>query len=179
MDLHAEQDNTSPEKQGSGNIVILWLNRAEDALLVTCLLIMIILAFANITMRNTIGGGIIWADKLLINLVLWVAMLGGAIASKDNNHITIDVVSNFVPQKYHKYFRVLTNCFAAIVCGFLTFAAYQLVATIEYPEHKSFIPYVESWVPMTVLPLGMLVMTFRFARLMILDIVNIFKGGDE
>ena len=94
MDLHAEQNNTSPGKRDSGNIVILWLNRAEDALLVTCLLVMIILAFANITMRNTIGGGIVWADKLLINLVLWVAVLGGAIASKDNDHITIDVISN-------------------------------------------------------------------------------------
>ena len=158
--------------------VTVWLNRAEDTLLVVCLVVMIVLAFANITMRNTIGGGIVWADRLLINLVLWVGILGGTIASKDNNHITIDVVSNFVPKKYHKYFNVVTNCFAAIVCGMLAYSAYHLVATIEYPGHQEFIPHVETWVPMIVMPFGFAVMCFRFARLTFLDILNIFKGGD-
>ncbi len=177
MDKDIEQ-NGSPSGE-STNKIVLWLNRAEDTLLVTCLVVMVVLAFVNIVIRNTIGGGIVWADKLLINLVMWVAMLGGAIASKDKNHITIDIVSTFTPKKYHKYFNVFTNSFAAVVCGLLTYSAYLLVATIEYPDHKEFIPHVESWVPMAVIPFGFALMTFRFARLMILDVYHIIKGGND
>lgn len=176
MQYSAEHNDISMKEKRSQSLFHVWLNRAEDTLLVTCLVVMILLAFINFALRNTIGGGIVWADKLLINLVLWVAVLGGAKACQNGSHITIDVVSNIIPKKYHPYFRVLTRCFSAVVCGFLAFAAWQLVTTIEYPEHKTFIPYVESWVPMVVMPLGMLVMTFRFTRLMVLDVVNILKG---
>ncbi|MCD6570289.1 MAG: TRAP transporter small permease [Deltaproteobacteria bacterium] len=145
----------------------------------TCLLTMIVLSFINIVMRNTTGGGIAWADKLLINLVLWVGILGGAVASKDNNHITIDVVSNFIPVRYHKYLNAITNCFAAFICAVLAYEAYNLVAQIEYPAHQVFILHIQTWIPMAIMPFGLALMSFRFARLMILDIIKIIKKREE
>jgi len=43
----------------------LWMvHRLEEALLVSLLLAMITLAFAQIVLRNGFDGGIIWADSL-------------------------------------------------------------------------------------------------------------------
>ncbi len=165
------------EKAPKGaNKIFFWLARCEDGLLVTCLVVMVVLAFANITMRNTIGGGIVWIDKVLINLVLWVAMLGGAIASKTNDHIRIDILTPLIPAQYHKYFRVFTSCFAGIVCAILAYEAYQLVATIEYPEHREFMPYIQTWIPMAIMPVGFALISIRFFRLMIEDAIKIIRG---
>jgi TRAP-type C4-dicarboxylate transport system permease small subunit len=171
-----ETIDNAPEK--GANKIFVWMNRGEDALLVTCLVVMVVLAFFNIIARNFGGGGIAWADKVLINLVLWVAMLGGAIASKSNDHIKIDIVSPFVPAQYHKYFNVFTQFFAGIVTAILCYEAYQLVATIEYPEHREFIPHIQTWMPMAIMPFGFALMSIRFFRFSIEAGIKIFKGRD-
>jgi len=168
----------TPSEESRYRLVRLW-HRAENTLLVSCLVAMILLAFTNILIRNTVGGGIVWADKLLINLVLWLAVLGAAAAGRDNRHVTIDIVTNFVSERRAKYCHVVTNCFAAVICALLTYHSALLVATIEYPEHKSFLPHVESWVPMAIFPFGFALMTFRYVRHMILDIGRIRAGGEE
>ncbi len=172
-----EEDEFQPA-QGIG-LIFLWLHRAEKMLLITCLLVMIIMAFLNITLRNIGGGGIVWVDKLLINLTLWIAVIGSAISTKSNGHITIDVVSSFVPDQYHKYIHIITNLFAAVVCGFLTFHAYQLVAIIEYPAHQEFIPHIQTWVPIAIMPFGFAIMSLRFARLIVADLMDIISPRRE
>ena len=55
----------------------LWVvHRLEETLLVSLLLAMICLAFAQIVLRNGFDDGIVWADSLLRIMVLWIALIG-------------------------------------------------------------------------------------------------------
>jgi TRAP-type C4-dicarboxylate transport system permease small subunit len=58
---------------------------------------MISLAFAQIVLRNGFDGGIVWADSLLRIMVLWIALIGAVVASRDQRHINIDLISRFLP----------------------------------------------------------------------------------
>ena len=153
----------------------MWLTRTEDAILVLCLVVMILLAFFNILLRNVTGGGIVWADRMLTQLVLWIAIMGGAVSTRKNDHIRIDVVSHFIPDQYKSILNFVTDLFSAIVCFMLAHASLMLVFTIEYPDHRLIIPHIESWLFMIIMPLGFSIMGLRFFRHAIVSMVKRVK----
>ena len=81
----------------------LWIkriHRIEDALLVLLLSIMIVLATTQILLRNFFDLGFVWADPLLRVMVLWLGMIGATVATRDNRHIRIDLLSQFFKRNY-------------------------------------------------------------------------------
>ena len=74
-----------------------FLNRLEEVLLIFLLALMVFLAFLPILFRNVIATGLIWIDPLLRHLVLWVALLGASQATRQERHIKIDLLSNYLP----------------------------------------------------------------------------------
>ena len=77
-------------------IWINWFHRAEDALLAILLTAMIILASTQILLRNLFDFGFVWIDPLLRVLVLWLGLLGATVATRNNKHISIDLLSRFL-----------------------------------------------------------------------------------
>ena len=88
----------------------------ETGLLTLVLGAMILLAAAQIGLRNFFGGGFSWADESLRIMVLWVAMLGAVAASRDQRHVSIDALSRFLSPALRRWTRILINLFAAAVC---------------------------------------------------------------
>ncbi|MFT6012233.1 MAG: TRAP-type C4-dicarboxylate transport system permease small subunit, partial [Candidatus Azotimanducaceae bacterium] len=74
-----------------------YLHRLEDSLLVFSLLAMLLIALGQIVLRNGFDSGVLWAESFARILVLWVAMLGAMVATRENNHISIDAVSRYLP----------------------------------------------------------------------------------
>ena len=60
--------------------IVTWL---ENALLVFVLAAMVLLAAAQILLRNFMGVSLEWTDQALRLLVLWVAFLGAVAASRE------------------------------------------------------------------------------------------------
>ncbi|MCK5573045.1 MAG: TRAP transporter small permease subunit, partial [Bacteroidetes bacterium] len=73
------------------------LVRVETVLLVLFLGVMVVLAFAQVVMRNIFQTGFLWGDPLVRHLVLWVGFMGAAIAASDERHISIDAINKFLP----------------------------------------------------------------------------------
>src|SRR5690606_33547420 len=55
----------------------------EDALIVLLLGALVVLASAQILLRNVFSMGLAWSDGLVRMLVLWLALLGALAASRD------------------------------------------------------------------------------------------------
>ena len=56
--------------------VLSFLNRLEEILLGSFLILMVLLGFIQILFRNVLSVGLYWIDPLLRHSVLWVALLG-------------------------------------------------------------------------------------------------------
>ena len=133
----------------------------EDALLVLLLTAMIFLATAQIVLRNFFDSGISWGDPTLRLLVLWIALLGAMAATRDNNHISIDLLSHFLSPVNRARLQRLTNLFAAIVCMVITWHAARLVM-MEKSDGSIIFASVPTWVGELIIPLGFGVMALRF-----------------
>jgi C4-dicarboxylate transporter DctQ subunit len=103
------------------------IDRVEQTLVSILLSVMILIAFLQIILRNLFATGFTWGDPLVRNLVLWVGFIGAAIATREGKHISIDVVSQWVPSRGKIVLEVIIQLSSFIICGLLTFAAVKFV----------------------------------------------------
>jgi len=138
-----------------------WLRCLEDITLVTILTAMIVLAIGQVALRNVWGSGIGWADPLLRILVLWIALLGAMAATRDRNHISIDVLSKFLPAYLKKPAQLLTYLFTAGICALLAWQGGRLVL-LDYQEATTMFASIPAWACELIIPFGFGVMSLRF-----------------
>ena len=65
------------------------LHLFENLTLAFSFLTMLVLAVMQIALRNFFDGGFLWAESFVRVLVLWIAILGALVATRQNNHISI------------------------------------------------------------------------------------------
>ena len=139
------------------------LNLVEEIFISLLLLAMIFLAVLQIFMRILFDSGFVWADPLLRHLVLWAGMLGAALATKHGKHITIDIFSHFLPAQGALWLNLVLNLFAAVVCGFLTWAALLFIKNEIAFDSGRVLVGIPVWVLNLIFPLAFALMAGRFS----------------
>jgi C4-dicarboxylate transporter, DctQ subunit len=137
------------------------IDRVEQTLVSIFLSIMILIAFLQIVLRNLFATGLTWGDPLVRNLVLWVGFIGAAIATREGKHISIDVVSQWVPSRGKIVIEVIIHVSSFIICGLLTFAAVKFVRNEALMGSVTF-QGISSWIPELILPITFGLMTLRY-----------------
>ncbi len=133
----------------------------EDSLLVFLLGSMVLLAGAQIVLRNLFDGAIIWADPLLRVAVLWVGMIGAMVATRNDRQISIDAVSQFLPDLWKARLRVVTDLFTAVVSAIVAWSAYRLMIN-DRAAGGFAIANVPVWVCESILPVAFAVIALRY-----------------
>ncbi|GMR07770.1 MAG: C4-dicarboxylate TRAP transporter small permease protein DctQ [Gammaproteobacteria bacterium] len=164
---------TDRDPQGNSrlNRLFQYTLTVEDGLLVIMLSTMIVVASVQILLRNVWGTGLGWADPLLRILVLWVALLGAMVATRENNHITIDILSRYLPRRGKQLSQLITNLFTSIVCGILAFHSARFVIQ-DYAAEVSAFYAIPAWLFELIIPIGFAVICLRFA----LHFIAVLRG---
>ncbi len=145
-----------------------WL---EDAILVLLLALMISLACSQIILRNIWDVGLAWGDPLLRVMVLWTGLLGAIAATRDDNHISIDILYRFLPPAAKQICRMLTDLFTAAVCGIVAWYA-GLLVILEKQDGSILFAKFPAWISELILPVAFSIMALRFFISFILRLVK-------
>ncbi len=160
------------------NKIITFLHRIEDGILIGILLSMLLMAIAQILLRNLFSSGIIWGDSFVRILVLWVGLLGAMIATRDNNHINIDIISRFLPEKINKVSKLIVQIFAGFVCGIMTwFSCKFVLMEMEY-EINAF-ANIPAWICESIIPIAFFVICLRYCILSTIDFIKLIKSWSK
>ncbi|MEO1595112.1 MAG: TRAP transporter small permease [Pseudomonadota bacterium] len=152
-----------------------WGKAAEDAVLVILLGAMILLAVAQIVMRNGFGGGFIWADETLRLMVLWLALAGSVAAARADKHLAINVLARALPPRGQSAARFITNAFTSGICGLLAWHAWRfLQQSFEFED--TLVGGLPAWWFQVVLPVGFALMCWRYFVFALEDIVAGVRG---
>ncbi len=143
---------------------LVWLQRLETYLLALLVIVLVIVAGAQIILRDFFDTGISWGDPLMRSLVLWTGMLGALAAVRDDKHIALDVLQRYVSPTAQRIARVITLGATAILCATMAFYSYSLVE-IDLTEsaQSGAVSAVPAWLPESILPIAFALMALRFA----------------
>ena len=131
------------------------------------------LAIAQIVLRNFFDIGFLWLESFLRIQVLWLAMLGAMVASREGQHIKIDLLARFAKGRRARWLNVVVSLFAAAICGLAAEASVSLVR-FEMEDNLRAFGDVPVWVCQLILPFGFGVMGLRFLA----GSLGVPRGGD-
>jgi TRAP-type C4-dicarboxylate transport system permease small subunit len=133
---------------------------AEDAVLLVILISMILLAGAQIFLRNFFDYSLFWGDEMLRLMVLWLTVAGGLAASRMNKHISIEVLDRFMPAGMQLFTKILIDLFTAAVCGLFSWHSARFVMG-SYEFGDTLMRDTPAWMLQIVLPVGFGLMAYR------------------
>ena len=165
-------------KSGRFRKTISFLHKIEDLILTGLLLGMIGMAVSQIFLRNIFDSGILWGDELVRILVLWIGLVGAMIASRSNNHITIDVISRYLPEQIKQVTVLITSAFTAIVCAIMTGFSLKFVI-LEKQDGLTAFAGVPAWICESIIPIAFAVITARYLILSAITCIDIFNRAKQ
>ena len=159
----------------------------EETLIAFFLGAMTLLTFANVVFRYVFNDNILWALELTVFMFAWMVLVGASYGVKKHFHIGVDVIINLAPEKLRRVYALI----AAACC--LTFSVLLLIGSWNYwypfaterawyetddipmPEMLQFLAdwlnegeryeKMPRFIPYMALPIGMALLTFRFAQM--------------
>ena len=152
--------------------------KIEYGLLVVFLGSMVLLAFAQVVLRNVFGTGILWADTVVRHLVLWSGFVGAALATSEERHISIDALTKFLPARTKHIILIFTSIFAAVVCYYLASAAWAYVLE-EQINGGELVLSIPTWVALLIIPSGYILLAFHFLIKAIENVIRTFTKQTE
>jgi len=137
------------------------LHQAEDALLVLLLSTMIVLASTQILLRNLLDSGFVWIDPLLRVLVLWLGLIGATVATRNNRHIRIDLLSKFFKRNTHRLIQSVIAQISAWTCLVIAWHGFRWIQMDYIDGLTSFIG-VPAWTLEVIIPATFALIGLRY-----------------
>ncbi len=137
------------------------LARIENVLIILIVISMIVLAFLQVILRNIFETSISWGDIFLRHLVLWIGFIGASLATREEKHINIDILSRLLSKKVKTISQIIVMFFSAAVCFFLMQAAIGFIR-MEREGGSILFLGVPDWVVQIIIPIGFGTMMLRF-----------------
>jgi TRAP-type C4-dicarboxylate transport system permease small subunit len=123
------------------------------------LLLLLLLIFGQVLMRNLLDSGIPSADILARYLVLYVTFFGAALAVEQHRHIRIDAVAACLDAEQIRRLRPPLYLLSALVCAALAWAAVRF-----WYDDWQYVAEHERWTSILALitPFGFSLLTLHF-----------------
>ena len=113
-------------------------------------------------LRNLLDQGLTWGEPLLRMMVMWVALLGAMAATRDDNHIRIDLSLRFLEGRARLAVQALTGGFSAAICALLAWHGARFV-WLDWEAGVRAFGDVPAWACEAIMPFGAAVMAIRYA----------------
>jgi tripartite ATP-independent transporter DctM subunit len=138
------------------------LHRVEDAVTVIALAAMVLIPLVEIALRRATGFGIPGSIPFVQHLTLWVGLLGGAIAAREDRLLAL-ATGTFLPEgRPRTIARVVAHVVASFVAAILAAGAFELVK-VEREAGSVIAASVPVWVGQLILPIAFAVIAVRLA----------------
>ena len=139
------------------------IRRFEDLLLSAALALMVLLPLAESLLRRSVHTGICGSTLFVQHLVLYVGMLGGAVAARERRLISLGAVTNCLKEPWKGAAILLSGSFASAITLALFWASLQFVLA-KY-ETGEVLPYdLPAWAVLSVLPVGLGLIALRMVK---------------
>jgi TRAP-type C4-dicarboxylate transport system permease small subunit len=155
-----------------------WTSKFLESIVFLLLISISVLSFSQIITRKVFGLSIPHADQILSMSVMYLAFIGAGIATLDERHIAVEILTKFVSEKTKLWFGFFVNIFSFTVSFVLYFSA------LEYLELQAgtvdfFVGEIKTTTMEWVMIPGFLVIAFSFLLNAFSYIISLFLKGNN
>src|SRR6266536_3797645 len=136
---------------------------AEEVALSVALGVMILTPIAEASLRRTLHIGIASSTAVVQHLTLFIAMMGGALAARDNRLLVLSTLGTLLKGRLPTVAQVFSSACAAAITALLCLAGIQFVSA-EREGGRIFAYGIPLWMIEALIPLGMGMIALRLLR---------------
>ena len=159
------------------------LESIEKWLVVISFSLMVIFSFLNVILRalytkfniqfaNSLLNSFDWSDPFARLMVLWITFLGASLLTKDNRHIRIDLMGQFLSPFLLSIRELILAIACAVICFLMVRASIGYIS-MEMQYGTSSIMGISAWKWQIIIPSGFSIMLFRFTLNTLKEIVKL------
>jgi TRAP-type C4-dicarboxylate transport system permease small subunit len=150
-----------------------WL---ENAFLSMLLLGMMLLGTTQIFLRWAGAGSFSWGDEAIRLMVLWIAMIAGIAAAREDRHISIDVLSRALSTKGKALAALVVDLFSMGVCLALAWYSVTMVQ-FALEDGEVLLGGLPAWWFQSILPVGFGLISWRYLIWVIWRVRGLLRLG--
>jgi TRAP-type C4-dicarboxylate transport system permease small subunit len=98
--------------------------------------------------------------------------VGAMVASRQNNHITIDIVNRYLPERIKTIASFVIELFTALVCSIMAYFS-MVFLQLEYSDGSTLFAQVPTWLCVAIIPFAFSVIGLRYFILSLIDFKKI------
>jgi TRAP-type C4-dicarboxylate transport system permease small subunit len=112
------------------------------------------LNFANIVGRYAFNAPIIWAEEVMIFLMVWSVFIGAVLVTWEGRHIKMDLISAVLPSPLREIVHFVAALTFVAVCAFVVVQSWTVTSMMIRLEHRSVAAELPMAIPHLALLLG-------------------------
>lgn len=128
---------------------------------VSLMLLLVVLAFTQVILRNVFSIGINAFDELMRNAVLWIAFVGASLTTLRGKHISIDILPRFTKGKIKAILDWLLALTASLICLFLAGLGIRFLS-LEIEMESVIAGIIPAWIIEIIIPVGFFLLALCF-----------------
>lgn len=133
----------------------------EKAIAVFSIGFMSILVIVDIAGREIFSGGIAWAQKMAVYLMIWAGFLGASLTAHKGTHLRPEIADGLWPKKALPLFHRLRHFFTALFSIYFAYHSYLYVYESWELGDTSPVLDLSIWIVQIVIPLTFALIGFK------------------
>ena len=124
----------------------------------TLILFSIALNFANVIARYLFFAPILWAEEVMIYIMVWCVFMGSILVSWDGRHLKMDLISSSLRAPLKQWINGFAVMVFLVACGFVAVQSYKAVSLFTRLGQESTVAGIPMTIPHSALLIGFLLM---------------------
>ena len=143
-----------------------WLKYIEEGLIVVLMAAMTLLTFVQVVARYVFNDSFVWVMEATGIMFAWLIFIGMSYGVRVGAHIGVDALVKSLGARPARNVASVAAALCIVYALIVAFGGYQYVYKMySIGILMQDIP-IESWIPRMVLPIGFLLLAFRFAQVL-------------
>lgn len=147
-------------------------------LLGVLILASVVINFANIIARYVFLSPLFWAEAVITYILIWCVFLGAALATWDDRHIRVDLVSATAPEWFRRVLNILVLLFTLGLAGVVAAQSLTVTQMMVRTGQRTAVEGLPLTIPHSALLVGFSLMAIA-AVVRLVELLRGAKDGDE
>lgn len=152
----------------------LLLDYAEEIVASSFLIFTSFLVFIQVIFRYQFNYSIYWSEEVSRYLIVWFIFIGSSMAVREKAHVTVDVLTNYLPPKGKNVCLVLANLISLAFCAIIMYSGNRMIANSIRFNSVSAALEMPLMYPYAAIPVGMGLMFIRYFQDFYVNVKQLF-----